>query len=449
MNEFNQMFQQAVAIKSHEMHSKRKVFEKQPLFIKAGLYYLNEYIEQRKLDIEQRLNFATELKENGNKLFQQGIKINVFTFKGKFGNASHEYEKSLSIFLYIENKNGNWKNEGIVDDDLTYRDDNSDWRIMDIRIKLLLNLSICYIKEKQFKDAIAACDYVLNIQDNAKAYYRRAKARLDNINAEESDYKQAIEDLEKALQIDDDEAIRKDLTKAKLELKKMMRSSIEISQNVMKNIEKTSFKEIEQSQKQQEIVDEDSSSEEEECEYSEDWKKYSFNTLSYEPSFEEDTSIQVAEEINELGKFIESRGVQILHLYETQGKHEEAEKHRQFLAQLMAAKMKIERISKSNFSKPIINEKATQFGIDLSDPIVQEEFQQLFQQNMRDLRKWLKEQNWKMRKSKIIKKVNKLAKKEKEVKMEEETGTNSKYDLLVLGICAFILLLSLYYYIFD
>lgn len=52
---------------------------------------------------------------------------------------------------------------------------------------------------------------------------------MDDINAEESDYKLAIQDLEKALSIDDDEAIRKDLTKAKLELKKMMRSSIEIS----------------------------------------------------------------------------------------------------------------------------------------------------------------------------------------------------------------------------
>ncbi|CAD8213037.1 unnamed protein product [Paramecium octaurelia] len=435
------MFQQAVAIKSHEMHSKRKVFEKQPLFIKAGLYYLNEYLEQRKLDIEQRLDFANQLKEKGNSLFQQG----------KFGNASHEYEKSLSIFLYIENKNPNWKNEGILDDDLTYKDDNFDQRIVDIRIKLLLNLAICYIKEKQFKDAIAACDYVLNVQDNSKAYYRRAKARLDNINAEESDYKLAIQDLEKALSIDDDEAIRKDLTKAKLELKKMMRSSIEISQNVMKNIEKTSPKpqEIQPTEKQSELVEDDSSSEEDDYEYSEDWKKYSFNTLSYEPSFEEDTSIQIPEEINELGKFIESRGVQILHLYETQGKHEEAEKHRQFLAQLMATKMKIERISRSNFTKPIVNEKASQFGIDLSDSSVQEEFKQLFLQNMKDLRKWLKEQNWKMRKSKIIKKVDKLAQKQKEVKLEEETGTNSKYDWLVLGICALILLVSLYYYIFD
>lgn len=54
-----------------------------------------------------------------------------------------------------------------------------------------------------------------------------------------------------------------------------------------------------------------------------------------------------------------------------------------------------------------------------------------------------------MRKQKIIKKVDKLAQKEKEVKLEEETGTNSKYDWLVLGICAFILLVSFYYYIFD
>lgn len=52
--------------------------------------------------------------------------MNNLIIKGKFGNASHEYEKSLSIFLYIENKNPNWKNEGILDDDLTYKDDNLD-----------------------------------------------------------------------------------------------------------------------------------------------------------------------------------------------------------------------------------------------------------------------------------------------------------------------------------
>lgn len=56
------------------------------------------------------------MKDKGNELFKEN----------KFSNASHEYEKSLSIFLYIENKNQNWKNEGIIDDDLTYMDEGED-----------------------------------------------------------------------------------------------------------------------------------------------------------------------------------------------------------------------------------------------------------------------------------------------------------------------------------
>lgn len=63
-----------------------------------------------------------------------------------------------------------------------------------------------------------------------------------------------------------------------------------------------------------------SSEEENEYEYSEDWKKYSFTTLNYEPSYKEDKSIMVADEVNELGKFIETRGVQLLRCYEKNGK---------------------------------------------------------------------------------------------------------------------------------
>lgn len=64
----------------------------------------------------------------------------------------------------------------------------------------------------------------------------------------------------------------------------MMRSNVEISQNVIKNIEKTAPKEVQT----QQIEEETSSDEEETYEYSDDWKKYAFNTLNYEPSYEED-----------------------------------------------------------------------------------------------------------------------------------------------------------------
>jgi hypothetical protein len=50
---------------------------------------------------------------------------------------------------------------------------------------------------------LTACDFALKINPNqAKAYFRRAKARLDDINAEEKEYELAIIDLEKACEID-------------------------------------------------------------------------------------------------------------------------------------------------------------------------------------------------------------------------------------------------------
>jgi hypothetical protein len=55
---------------------------------------------------------ACGLKDAGSTFFQEQ----------QFSKAAHEYEKALSIFLYIENRNPNWKNEGIFDEDLTYVD---------------------------------------------------------------------------------------------------------------------------------------------------------------------------------------------------------------------------------------------------------------------------------------------------------------------------------------
>ena len=45
-----------------------------------------------------------------------------------------------------------------------------------------LNLSSCYINMKEYKSAICACNEAILIDDkNFKAYFRRAKARADNI----------------------------------------------------------------------------------------------------------------------------------------------------------------------------------------------------------------------------------------------------------------------------
>ena len=54
-------------------------------------------------------------------------------------------------------------------------------------------------------------------------------------------------------------------------------------------------------------------------------------------------------------------------LYEKQKKEEEAEKYREQLSLMMQAKEKLQRIARSDFNKPIVNDRAQKFGIDLFD----------------------------------------------------------------------------------
>ena len=50
---------------------------------------------------------------------------------------------------------------------------------------------------KLLSDSISACDYTLSLDPTStKAFFRRAKARTDSINASENDYELAISDFE-------------------------------------------------------------------------------------------------------------------------------------------------------------------------------------------------------------------------------------------------------------
>lgn len=115
MEDFDTLMKQAVSIKTSQMTQKRKKFEQLPLFIKAGLYYLAKYDNVRKQGFYQRYAVSDHLKSRGNKLFKaESAEL-----------AAREYEQvilapipllnfqALSILRYINNKNPNWKNEGI------------------------------------------------------------------------------------------------------------------------------------------------------------------------------------------------------------------------------------------------------------------------------------------------------------------------------------------------
>lgn len=88
MDYFNDLFHKAVSIKHEEMLSKRDKFEKQPLFIKIGLYYSTKYENTRKQQFNVRFYACELLKVQGN----------VFYKQNDFENSARIYEQALSIY---------------------------------------------------------------------------------------------------------------------------------------------------------------------------------------------------------------------------------------------------------------------------------------------------------------------------------------------------------------
>jgi hypothetical protein len=60
MNKFEQMMKAAVSIKQTQLESKRKKFEKLPMFLKAGVYYTQKLDNVRKQEFFPKY-FAFEL----------------------------------------------------------------------------------------------------------------------------------------------------------------------------------------------------------------------------------------------------------------------------------------------------------------------------------------------------------------------------------------------------
>jgi len=179
MEHFQDIFQQAVSIKNSQMQSRRQKFESQPQFVRAGLYYTNKYENVRNQNFNQKLIVSEYLKQSGNSHFKAN----------EFEKAAHEYEQSLSIFRYIKNSNKNWKNEGILDDDLEYFDEIGsnlieNQKIKALKVMLYINLALTYLKMKKYIFSIKASEDALKLDPlNTKALFRKAKARISDINA--------------------------------------------------------------------------------------------------------------------------------------------------------------------------------------------------------------------------------------------------------------------------
>ena len=75
-------------------------------------------------------------------------------------------------------------------------------RIHQLKITTFLNIAACNIKAKDFKATVDACNEVFKLDpDNLRAYYRRARGTALPINAGVPEFRKAVKDLEKLLEL--------------------------------------------------------------------------------------------------------------------------------------------------------------------------------------------------------------------------------------------------------
>ena len=139
------------------------------------LTIFKDVIEARKsLDFNGRIDFATKCKLKGNDYFAGG----------EYQEAINEYERSLSMFCWVEPLSANWRREEIEDDKLKERtyvplNDDEKSSMNKLMVSCYLNLAATYQKTKDWTDSFEACNYAITLEPKSgRAYFRRAQARI-------------------------------------------------------------------------------------------------------------------------------------------------------------------------------------------------------------------------------------------------------------------------------
>ncbi len=84
-------------------------------------------------------------------------------------------------------------------------------------------------------------------------------------------------------------------------------------------------------------------------------------------------------EIEELGRFIDTKGKDMVKLFELAGKKTEADELKQKLKKAMSAKNQLEKIARLDFNRPTkkLQEIADKYEIDLNDDSIKHEFRKI------------------------------------------------------------------------
>jgi tetratricopeptide (TPR) repeat protein len=170
---FNVLMQQAGKLKSKQGEVFRAKYDKYPPWYQHSMFATEEILEARAMEFPKRLEIALAYKEKGS----ASLKV------GELYDAMHDYERSLSIFTWIENLKDNWKKQEIEDSmikecEYTPTCPQEAQALQRLHCSCLLNLALVYSRQLQWSDVIRACSAVLERDPtSSKALFRRAQVK--------------------------------------------------------------------------------------------------------------------------------------------------------------------------------------------------------------------------------------------------------------------------------
>ena len=214
---FGELIQQAAKMKGAQMAKDKRRFETWPKYLQHTMYNQEKLSETRALPDEERLAEAAKMKAEGNDLLKQQ----------QYQDAMNVYEKALGIYYYVHNRESDWKKKGIndadvkiVDETLAASGDEMAAQVAQLKLSVLLNISLTAENMADHGLSARACSDALNIDSgNHKALWRRSTAYYAMGSALEFDM--AIEDMATSHGLDEsNEKVTKRLKKWKAERKK-------------------------------------------------------------------------------------------------------------------------------------------------------------------------------------------------------------------------------------
>ena len=214
---FGELIQQAAKMKGAQMAKDKRRFETWPKYLQHTMYNQEKLAEVRALPDDERLAEAAKMKAEGNELLKQQ----------QYQDAMNVYEKALGVYYYVQNRESDWKKKGIndadvkiVDETLKESGDEMAAQVAQLKLSILLNISLTAENMADHGISARACSDALNIDSgNHKALWRRSTAYYAMGSATEFDM--AIADMATSHGLDgSNDKVAKRLKKWKVERKK-------------------------------------------------------------------------------------------------------------------------------------------------------------------------------------------------------------------------------------